>query len=418
MKHSTTITYQMKREIFNFAKKLTGECGQVDKKFTADMLYGIAASESIILSQIADPLMEKAKKINVVDRLSRHLSEGVSNGIKECYLREMVKLLPPNPVVFVDDSDITKPHGKKFEGLCCVRDGSASGAKSKYENGYHVAEVTALTAEQHQPVSLFSKIYSSVTDDFVSANDVTEESLKQVIRLTAPGSTFVFDRGYDSNATFLFMYEHERQFIIRLKESRKLYFKGKWYTAPVLRDSRKGKIKSQVWFRNENRECWITCVNAQITASKKPLKLVLVYGLGEAPMMLATNKPVKSKEDAVNIVRTYLSRWRIEEYFRVKKQQFGFEDFRVRNLVSINALNQYLTYYLGFLGLIAEKPVWNKLKHAIIKKADAIKDNVLFLYYRISKGISGILAYARSGIKDWFYRPPREKYVQLMLKMP
>lgn len=155
MTHSTTETYQMKREILSFAKKITKGFGQVAKKFATDMVYGIAASESIILSNIADPLMEDTKKINIVDRLSRNLSKGLPKEIEENYLREMVKLLPPDPVIFVDDSDVTKPHGKKFEGLCLVRDGSESNEKAKYKKGYHVAEVTAMTARSRQPVSLF-----------------------------------------------------------------------------------------------------------------------------------------------------------------------------------------------------------------------------------------------------------------------
>jgi hypothetical protein len=38
-------------------------------------------------------------------------------------------------------------------------------------------------------------------------------------------------------------------------------------------------------------------INVQITQSKKPLRLVLIYGLGEMPMMLATNRKVKGKND-------------------------------------------------------------------------------------------------------------------------
>ncbi len=71
--------------------------------------------------------------------------------------------------------------------------------------------------------------------------------------------------------------------------------------------------------------------------------------------MLATNKVIKGKEDVVNIVRTYMSRWRVEEYFRFKKQHFGFENFRVRSLRSINNLNRLLTYAIGILGILAEK---------------------------------------------------------------
>jgi hypothetical protein len=97
----------------------------------------------------------------------------------------------------------------------------------------------------------------------------------------------------------------------------------------VHRDSRKGKIKTQLTFSEDGKvkkeTVYISHLNIKITASKKPIKLVLVYGLRKTPMMLATNKPIHSKEDAIHIVRTYMSRWRVEEYFRFKKQHFGFE---------------------------------------------------------------------------------------------
>ena len=55
-------------------------------------------------------------------------------------------------------------------------------------------------------------------------------------------------------------------------------------------------------------------------------------------MMLATNKEIRSKEDVIRIARTYFSRWRIEEYFRCKKQTYQFENFRVRKLEAIMRL--------------------------------------------------------------------------------
>lgn len=96
-------------------------------------------------------------------------------------------------------------------------------------------------------------------------------------------------------------------------------------------------------------------MNVQITAAKKRINLVLLYGLGEKPMMLCSNREIKLNEDAIKIVRDYISRWRLEEYFRVKKQQFGFEKFRVRDLKAINNLNTLLTYTIGFMKLIIEK---------------------------------------------------------------
>ena len=152
------------------------------------------------------------------------------------------------------------------------------------------------------------------------------------------------------------------------------------------------------------------------TASKKDIYLVLVYGITEHPMMLATNKKIKSKEDVVNIALTYFSRWHIEEYFRCKKQMFQFENFRVRKLAAINALNFYITLCMAFPAHMSMKSETHALKAAIIQKADPIKEKVQFSYYRLAKGISGILSYAKEGIRLWF-RTKRPSYRQLCLKL-
>ena len=72
-------------------------------------------------------------------------------------------------------------------------------------------------------------------------------------------------------------------------------------------------------------------------------------------MMLATNIEIKSKDDVIRVARTYFSRWKIEEYFRCKKQMFRFENFRVRKLKAINALNFYITLCMAFLAMISMK---------------------------------------------------------------
>ena len=129
--------------------------------------------------------------------------------------------------------------------------------------------------------------------------------------------------------------------------------------------------------------------------------LVLIYGLSQTPMMLATNKIIKCKEDVVKILRLYMSRWRIEEYFRFKKQEYGFENFRVRSLKSINNLNQLLTYTIGMLGVLADNIGTKRLSNNLIMNSKAFKKKALFYYYQMARGISRTLAYARSGIKEW-----------------
>ena len=184
---------------------------------------------------------------------------------------------------------------------------------------------------------------------------------------------FVMDRGYDDNKMFLKLDALKQNYVIRLKSNRKLLYHNKWTFATELRNRRKGKIKTNVFYKGKNHEAYISHVKVQITASRKDIYLVLVYGITEHPMMLATNKEIKSKEDVIKIAKLYFSRWNIEEYFRCKKQMFQFENFRVRKLKAINALNFYITLCMAFLAHISMKPETNALKVAIIKTADPIK---------------------------------------------
>ena len=204
--------------------------------------------------------------------------------------------------------------------------------------------------------------------------------------------------------------------MIRLKSNRKLLYHNKWTMASELRNRRKGKIKTNVFYKGKSHEAYLSHVKVQITASRKAIYLVLVYGITEHPMMLATNKKISSREEAIQVARTYFSRWKIEEYFRCKKQVFQFENFRVRKLKAINALNFYITLCMAFLGLVSMGPETNALKVSIIKTADPVKQKVFFCYYRLAKGISGILSYAKEGVRLWF-RTKRPKYRQLCLKL-
>lgn len=405
----------MKREILTFSNKISKKLSKPDKKFSADITYGMLASGSCLLTDVADQLHENVKKVNSVERLTRHLNKGTPKDALRSYLSLIYKWVPSEPVIHIDDSDVVKPDGYKFEALDMVRDGSKSTVtKSVYEKGYHVTEACVLTGNGH-PVSIFSKIHSSKEKNFISVNDVTFAAIKRGAVLFGQ-ATFALDRGYDDNRMFLKLDELNQNYVIRLTAKRKLYFHGKWIPATQLRNQRKGKIKTPLIYRGTKHDAYLSHVKVQITASKKDIYLVLVYGITEHPMMLATNKEIHSKDDVINVAKTYFSRWRIEEYFRSKKQIFQFENFRVRKLAAINALNFYITLCMAFLAHVSMKSESNAIKAAIIQKADPIKEKVHFCYYRLAKGISGILSYAKEGVRLWF-RTKRPTYHQLCLKL-
>lgn len=325
-------------------------------------------------------------------------------------------IVPSEPVIHIDDSDVIKPEGYHFESLGIVRDGSRSTPeKSVYCKGYHVTEACVLTDSNH-PVSIFSELHSSTEKGFTSTNHITFAAMERGAKLLKK-ATYVLDRGYDDNKIFRKMWDLGQDFVIRLTQKRKLFFRGQWISATRLCTQRKGKVKLNLFYKGKEHEAYIYHVKVQLTAAKQNVYLVLVYGITEHPMMLVTNKVISSKEDVIKIARLYFSRWRIEEYFRAKKQIFDFENFRVRKLKAINALNFYICIAMAFLAHMTRKNRANALLKSVLEAARSIKDKVQFYYYRIADGISELLRHAHAGIRDWF-KPKRPNQNQLRFRLP
>ena len=134
MAYFTSNTYTLKRKILSFTNKISKHLSKPEKKFAADITYGMLASESCLLTDVVDQLHESSKKVNIVDRLSRHLDKGTPAPAAASYLQQVKRMVPAEPVIHIDDSDVVKPNGYKFEALGIVRDGSESTAtKSVYK---------------------------------------------------------------------------------------------------------------------------------------------------------------------------------------------------------------------------------------------------------------------------------------------
>ena len=175
----------------------------------------------------------------------------------------------------------------------------------------------------------------------------------------------------------------------------------------------------ELWFDdNEVHEVYVSHTKVTLPYNGKDYELVIVYGLSEEkPLILLTNRNIKSKEDVIKVVRLYFYRWRIEEYFRSKKQEYDFENIRLRTLKSINNLNLMLTMFMGYIGIKVEKINKNLLTLKIIYASESLKDKVCVWMNQIARGIGKILELAHTGIKQWQHIEERSKYKQLELKL-
>ena len=123
-------------------------------------------------------------------------------------------------------------------------------------------------------------------------------------------------------------------------------------------------------YKGENADCYISYTKVRLPKIKnKDLTLVIIYRKDEEndPMYLLTDIDVKSKADVEKIARIYMLRWQIEEYFKAKKQNYDFENFRIRSLKGINNLNLLLSCVMLHIGTLSEKMDYKLLVIKIIE---------------------------------------------------
>ena len=157
-----------------------------------------------------------------------------------------------------------------------------------------------------------------------------------------------------------------------------------------------------LWFDdNEEHEVYVSHTKVTLPSNKKDYELVFCYGLSEErPLILLTNRSIHSKEDVIKIVRLYFSRWRIEEYFRAKKQEYEFENIRLRTLKGMNNLNLMLMIHMGHLSMLIEDMNKKLLTIKIIEASKSIRNKIIVWMSQFTRGIKRTLSYAHAGILD------------------
>ena len=262
-------------------------------------------------------------------------------------------------------------------------------------------------------------MYSSAEVGFISENEETYKGFRYVDRLLGEKTaTFVMDRGYDNIEVMKKVLKQEDHFIIRLKKNRNLLYQGKKLSVHDLAIRRKGKIKFRSEIKGTVYDLKVSHITVEIPSMKgKKLTMVVVYGYGKEPMVLLTNKQVRKKNEVLSILKAYITRWRIEEMFRVQKQEFQLEDIRVRTLTRLKRMYLLLSILITFMTMKIEKE--NGFFHAVIERAKGIKskDRIKMFLYRFSAGIKAILNKDRHGIQHFKYIERRKDPRQLAFKL-
>lgn len=390
------------RSMKSLIKDVHPSATKPEHNFYLDIVFGILKSGSLVLNDIAYALNETISLKKVNTRLYKNLNKSINFTKKVNYIKTALSYMDDDNLVFlVDDSDVAKPYGKAFENLDYVRDASKKDAPLVL--GYRLTSIVGLSDKTKHPLSLYTRIHNVNEKNYKSTNNITNIGLLRLFPfLTPESSLFVFDRGYDDTKLMTLINTNNQHFLVRMRKNRTIYVKNKKLNAFFEAANRKGKIVVPLIYRGEPTTLKVSHIEVKINNYSGKVTLLFVNSFVEKePLILLSNRKVHSKEDVVRLTLNYISRWKIEEFFRFKKVEFGLENFRVKSLISINNICYFLDLACLFLTHIIESKHQNYFYTQLMLISKKIKDQVSIEYYQLYSALKRVFTSNRKGVKNY-----------------
>jgi hypothetical protein len=398
----TKITGKLKEQIKIFSGKVSTGLPKPGRRFVEEMVYGIESEQSVHLSCIARSLSEKIPLVKTINRLSIELSrEGLWAKLITGFLKLARDTISPDTLLILDLSDIAKRYARRMEYLDRVHDGSTG----ELADGYWTCNVIASELGGRDVIPLYSRLYSHRAPDCTGENDEIFKAMDMVSKAVNNRGIWVIDRGADRRVIFDHLLSRNRHFIIRLKGDRNVINgKDKILVRNLAQKCVLSYSQTLIWEEKEKETFYNISFGfsrVYLPDNPLPLGLVVLRGFGEKPMMLLTNLPLKkNRKLLLKIVKSYITRWVIEETIRFIKQSYKLEDIRVQTYIRLQnmmalvcAAAYFTTVHIGGRLKLAT------LTAIIIRASKRIFGVAPFRYYAIADGIKELLSRNKTGPK-------------------
>lgn len=386
---------RLREQITQFSGNLSRGLSKPARRLVREAIYGIQARQSVHLTEIARSLEEKIALIKTENRLSRNLARpDLRLTLQDALARQGAKRISRDTLLILDLSDLVKPYAKKMEYLSRVRDGS----EGKIADGYWLCQVIGVENEGNEITPLYGELYSSSARDFVSENREILKAVRKISEEVGERGIWVIDRGGDRGKLYEELVPRGLRFIIRQMGDRDLLSGPQRGSTLQIALDCPLPYQTQIVREVKGQE-QIFHLRYGFRAVRLPdhprvsLFLVVVQGLGESPLMLLTNLPIRKNRKIIWwIVSAYLTRWRVEETIRFGKQSYQVEDVRVltyerlRNLVALVMAAMFFTAVV-----LGAKMKLSILASHVLKAAKRLFGIPDFRYYALSDGIKEIL---------------------------
>jgi len=321
--------------------------------FVALLIHRNRAS-SLLLSElgkyICGPSKAPAgtKRISNLLRSKKWSSTDICSFLLKRSIERMNKIAASgrNPLLLWDDSRIEKPEACLLEGLCSVW--SSKGKRlTKVKRGFYRPPVSRICVPgYHWTAAMVSclgdipqvcsmKWWTSRGRHKEQSDNISFRMLRDIAQQAPSNLLHVMDRGYASAKILDWMKHFQQHFLIR------------WKTNILLQHAEKGTKKTHLLARSfkaknahkvydKERKQYKTVTFAWATVYHPefpdwPLTLLIVRDKSSysSPLYLLTSLEINNKKKALELLRSYMHRWEVEQAFRFCKSEMGIESARL-----------------------------------------------------------------------------------------
>lgn len=391
--HGTKIARKLRSRMGRFSGELSKGLCVAAQRFVSEMVYGIQAAESVVLTEIGRALNEPIPLRKTQWRLSRNLQRPeLEDVVQQNVLRMAAPRIRKDTLLIVDPSEIAKKYAQSMEYLATVRDGSAH----DFAKGYWTVHVVGAEVGGETMVPLYQRLWSAEAPDFESEN---EEILRAVDAVQAHAGTngiWVDDRGGDRINLFAPLLDRRGRFLIRLRGDRHLVHQGQVLTArsvaaacPCPHQEFVSRIEGH---RERGYELRFGFRRVTLPGREEDLYLLVIRGFGEEPLMLLTTERLTPGHKRLWwFVRAYMKRWSIEETIRYIKQCYDLENVRVLNYKGLQNLLPLVLAVMFFCACVLDHDARLRVMAGYVERAAkrlfGIPD---FKYYALADGLRSV----------------------------
>jgi hypothetical protein len=391
--NSSRVALRLREQIAYFSGELSRGLPKTAQRFVGEVLYGIQARQSVLLTEVARSLEEPIQMKKSHERLSRQLSrKGLAEKIESNLLARASKQIKDDTLLIIDPTDISKKYARKMQYLSKVRDGSSG----QISEGYWVSSVVGAELGREDIIPLYQRLYSAEAPEFVSENDEILRCVEVISSYIGQRGIWVIDRGGDRNKLIGPFIKQSKRFLIRLVGSRHLIFGGSAMLAQDIAASCGCPYSETVIKEEKSREKVFRLDfgfrKVFLPGYKEQLYLLVVNGFGEDPLMLLTNVGLRrSRKVLWRMVKRYLRRWSIEETIRFWKQSYDVENIRVLGYTSLQNMISLVSAVTYFAAKVLDVGSRLKITAAyVLKSAKRVFGIPDFRYYAIADGLRNI----------------------------